>query len=87
MSTRCKLNPVVRSDRAERAAERRFFRKAANVSTPVGKACLEAADILDALKVDPKRTGAQKHCIYERVAKEVYALASAAEMERQANAA
>lgn len=84
MSTIAKLDPEVRIQRTERATARRFFASQAHLSSDTGRMCITIADILNKLKRDPRKTGAQKQRIAERVEREFEAVMKAIEEKRNA---
>jgi hypothetical protein len=79
MSTICKLDPLVRQQRTERANSRRFFRTQSNYNTDTGEMCITITEALDKLIKDPKHSGAVKHAIAQRIEREFEAIMAALE--------
>lgn len=84
MSTVAKLNPEIRIARSQRKGARRFFTSQAHLSSDTGRMCITIADVLNKLKRDPRKTGAQKQRIAERVEREFEAVMKAIEEKRNA---
>lgn len=71
MSTSGKLDELTRQRRTDRKNLRRFMKQKMNSNSDVGVICAAAYIKLEELRLDPKRSGLQKHAIVTRLQQEV----------------